>query len=121
MPNTHAQVVIPGTPTPAVAAVTEPSIDEKALAERLRRQNNSQEVSYAHLHTILPLAEQQALARKAAQAAAAAKQAQAPVTRQPDPAIIALASNNDLNVATIARQANKQSQEPPDEVVISLH
>jgi hypothetical protein len=41
----------------------------------------------------------------------------------PDPAILSLASNNDLNVATLARQANKakETRQPlQDEVVISL-
>jgi hypothetical protein len=118
----QTQVVAPGTSLPAVRP-PEPTAEEKALAERLREQNNSQAISHAHLHTILPLAEQQALARQAAQAAAAAKAKadMSSMTQQPDPAIIALASNNDLNVATIARQANRQNQQPPDEVVISLH
>lgn len=119
MPNTKAQVVQPGTPEDAVpvAAPAEPTPDEKALAERLRHQNDTQRISYAHLHTIQPLSAQKASAPKPTIKPAPA----APVTHQPDPAIIALASNNDLNVATIARQANKQNQEPPDEVVISLH
>lgn len=43
------------------------------------------------------------------------------VTAQPDPAIIKLANNNDLNVATIARQAQKEKQAEADEVVVSLH
>jgi PrgI family protein len=123
MPSAQAQVVTPGAPAPAVAAA-EPTAEEKVLAEQLREQNNSQGISHAHLHTILPLSEQKALAQEAEKAAAAAKAkaAQAPpMTQQPDPAIIALASNNDLNVATIARQANKRNQQPPDEVVISLH
>lgn len=119
-------------PTPTTKAAALPRQDsqirdqpaeEKKLAELLRKQNNSQAVSYAHLHTVLPMSEQRALARKAAELAGAkAKQhAQAPVTRQSNPAIMALASNNDLNVATIARQAEQQTQGMPDEVVISLH
>jgi hypothetical protein len=31
-----------------------------------------------------------------------------------------LANNDDLNVATIARQANKDTKEPPDEVIVKL-
>lgn len=42
------------------------------------------------------------------------------VTAPPDPAILRLASNDDLDVATIAREANKH-KESQDEVVISLH
>jgi len=44
----------------------------------------------------------------------------AQVTQAPDPAILQLASNDDLDVATIAREANKR-KELQDEVVISLH
>jgi hypothetical protein len=43
------------------------------------------------------------------------------VTQAPDPAILQLASNDDLNVATLARQANKHKEELQNEVVISLH
>lgn len=46
---------------------------------------------------------------------------QPPVTQPPDPAILQLASNDDLDVATLARQANKHKDELRDEVVISLH
>jgi hypothetical protein len=44
------------------------------------------------------------------------------VTAQTDAAILNLANNNDLDVATLARQAKKaRNPEPPeDEVVISL-
>ncbi len=118
--QTQTQIVAPGSTTTKSISV-EPTAEERALARQLREQNNSQGISNAHLHTVLPLSEQKALAEKAAQDAAAIKARQASVTRQPDPAIIALASNNDLNVATIARQASKQNEQPPDEVVISLH
>jgi hypothetical protein len=47
------------------------------------------------------------------------KAAVAPVTAAPKPAILQLASNDDLSVATIARQAN-QKQGSDGEVVISL-
>lgn len=43
------------------------------------------------------------------------------MTPPPDPAILQLASNDDLDVATIARQANRHKEELQDEVVISLH
>lgn len=45
-----------------------------------------------------------------------------PMKEPPKPAILELANNDDLSVATLARQANKHNQEPPDdEVVVSLH
>lgn len=51
---------------------------------------------------------------------AGVKPAKAPVTAPPKPAILELAHNDDLSVATIARQANKSKQLGDDEVVISL-
>jgi hypothetical protein len=44
------------------------------------------------------------------------------MTPQHDPAILGFVSNNDLNVATIERLANqKQTKQPPDEVIVPLH
>lgn len=43
-----------------------------------------------------------------------------PVTRPTDPAILKLANNNDLNVATIARQAQKEVKRHDGEVEVSL-
>jgi hypothetical protein len=47
--------------------------------------------------------------------------AQPTSSKTPDPAILELANNDDLNVATIARQANRVKNLGDDEVVISLH
>jgi len=44
-----------------------------------------------------------------------------PVTRTPDPAILDLANNDDLDIATIARQASREIDKSPDEVEIRLH
>lgn len=46
-----------------------------------------------------------------------------PSAATPDPAILTLAHNDDLNVATLARQAskNKDNESSQEEVVISLH
>ena len=46
------------------------------------------------------------------------KTATPPVTHQPNPATLKYVNNDDLTVATIARQVNEN---PPDEIVISLH
>jgi hypothetical protein len=43
------------------------------------------------------------------------------VTHQTDPAILRYAGNDDLDVATIARQANREIRKSPDEVEIQLH
>jgi len=44
-----------------------------------------------------------------------------PVTAKPQPAILKLAKNDDLDVATIARQASKEMSKPAHEVEIRLH
>jgi len=57
------------------------------------------------------------------QTQAAAVAATPPQPQPTSPELLQLATNNDLNVATIARQANK-SEHPDDEsgeVVIALH
>ncbi len=88
--------------------------DEKALLDQLRAKEIAEQNGapvYGHMRTVQPLPAQPA-------------QAQSPsVTATPDPAILELATNDDLNVATIARQAEKaRRKEPPkDEVVVSLH
>lgn len=48
-------------------------------------------------------------------------QATTPVTPPPNPAILGLANNNDLDIATIAREAQRQNGDTVDEVVIPLH
>lgn len=118
---TRSQVVAPSASSSDNNTV--PTVADEELSDRLREHHDATDPSHQHQHTILPLSEQKALAEKAARDAeeARAKAAQASVTQPPDPAIIALANNNDLNVDTIARQAKRQNQEPSDEVVISLH
>ena len=112
----NAQVVMPGGDEDAPAAVpaAEPSTNEAVLAEQLRAQRSKPE-TYDHMHTLQPLGALHPTIMPPASAATA------PVTPAPDPAKIDLARRNDLNVATIARIANKQDEPPEDEVVISLH
>lgn len=135
----NTQVVSPATQTgpqnQPIASPNAPSeqIDEAALIEQLHEQDRMRGPSpYGRLHTIQPLAAQPpqgqydpagngipAFVGQSVQQPANTQQPQ--VTPQPDPAILQLASNDDLNVATIARQANKRKEELRDEVVISLH
>jgi len=143
------QVVLPGTDdaTAHPANAADPTEEEKALAEHFKHQNQAaQQVSYGHLHVIQPLSAQngpapqdnniidygqvQAQTQQAQNdlsaeeqklSAEAKQQAKPAVTRQPDPAILELANNDDLDVATIARQANKEIRKSPDEVEIRLH
>jgi hypothetical protein len=140
-----AQIVTPGG-RPASTIGPEPTEEEKALAEQFKEQNQvAQQISYGHLHVVQPLsadgkppqgtpspakpiidykdskeldtetAQQKALAEQAR------KRAEAAVTHQPDPAIIELANNDDEDIATLARRANKEIRKTPDEVEIRLH
>jgi hypothetical protein len=113
----NAQVVTPGTQaTNLPMQPGNPTPDEEAFMRQLAASQSNDDAAYAHLHTIQPLSAQQANATNNQ----AAQTAQPQVTQPPDAAILDLARNDDLNVATIAREAHKRT-EPPDEVVISLH
>lgn len=84
--------------TPAQATAS-PSAEDMAALARIKKTRHDQQVeSIGHTKVIQPI----------------------PST--PDPAILGLAINDDLNVATIARQANKDKEKLTggDEVVISL-
>jgi len=144
----NTQVVAPGTSVsdlPVTSAV--PTADEEAFMEHLKAEPTFSP-NIGHLHVIQPLSEQKAAAAQArgaqlqasGQPVVASQPVQstqqqddqtvpqnppAPkVTQKPDAGILDfadLARNNDLNVATIAREAQKRSEPPQDEVVISLH
>jgi hypothetical protein len=96
-------------------------ITEEELLDKIHAEKQHTPKNYGNMRVIKTLDEQQAEAAQAAKATAGA----APVTPTPDPAIIGLANNDDLDVATIARQAHKKSKEQDDlsdgEVVINLH
>ena len=114
----------------------EPSGDEVALVARLRSQNQAQQASYSHLRTVQPVnsgqliadsgqpdnsANGQQLMANSQPPAADSYPPTASGYSTPDPAILTLANNNDLNVSTIAREAKKAKGGDSDEVVISLH
>jgi len=110
-------VVTPGAQLPAAAPqAAAPTAEEEALIEKLKAENASQTVAYGHLKTLKT--PEQLLAEEAANRAAAA--AKPPVTPKNQAAIINLANNDDLDVATLARQAHKQAEGDDGEVVISL-
>jgi len=119
-----SQVVTPGAP----AANTDvDKIEEQQLVQQLRENAQEQTMQYSHLPTVLPLAEQEKLAKQQAQnhppTPTPPQQISSPtsVTDKPDTAILELAQKDDWNISTIARQARKAHGEEPDEVVISLH
>ena len=110
-------------PQPAAPVAQTETADEAALVARLRAQNDSRHASYSHMRTVQPLgsvptAGAQQVAQPAPEPPATT------VTAPPDPAILSLANNNDLNVSTLAREAHKAKggdDSSSDEVVISLH
>lgn len=113
---TAHQVVMPGA-TDEITSAAEESAEEKALGEKLAAQHKDDlAFTHEHIKTLQPLhdSEGNPLPKPAT------NDQPAPQTTPPNPAILGLAQNNDLNVATIARQAKKLDSND-GEVVISLH
>ena len=82
---------------------------EDALSQQLRNSRSAGDLANGNMQQL----------RTSAQQPTAVSQAQAQMTSAPDPAILNLAQNNDLNIDTIAREAKRNDQKD-DEVVISL-
>ncbi|MDB5175775.1 MAG: uncharacterized protein JWM81_633 [Candidatus Saccharibacteria bacterium] len=111
-----------------------PTAEEQAVVERAMALNSSKQVSNSHLRTLQPISQQVPQPAQSEPArlepvslSTAAPTAQPPttpqpVTAQPDAAILNLANNNDLNISTLAREAQKAKNisGSDDEVVISL-
>ena len=121
-PTSVVAPAMPPMPAPVTPQAPLP-LTEEQLLERIRAKRQHQPQSFSHMRTIKPMSEQLAEAAAAPPPAPVAPTLPPPVTPPPNPAILELANNDDLNVATIARQANKvQEQQGNDgEVVISLH
>lgn len=141
--NSQPDAAPVGLQSSSVPAAADPTPEEITLSAQVKAHASSQHVSYDHLKTIQPLGPGPAAGAGSdwdGAAAAAAASPQAPVnsaagsgtasgsistmTAADDAAILSLANNNDLNVATLAREAQKamSTKEPlRDEVVISLH
>jgi hypothetical protein len=118
----NSQVIAPGTDVTYQTNSNISAEDEQAIDEELKAHHVDPEISYSHIKTIQPLSKQTAKKPPVTSSATQPVVAPPPTTQTPNPAIIDLASNNDLNVATIARQINRKDQgASPDEVVVSLH
>jgi hypothetical protein len=112
----------PGVAQPAPVAIPSPvaqpsADDEAALLEKVHKEaKKKKKAGYGHMRTIeTPEQRAERLRQKAAE-----ERAKTSVTQPPKTDILNLASNDDLTVATLARQAHKKDQSPDDEVVISL-
>jgi hypothetical protein len=135
----NTQVVAPGAPTSALPVVAAtPTADEESFIKSHKNAPAFSPNMHGHLHVIQPLsAQQQPVSQPVSTVPPASDdtgagvqtQAQQKVENPPTPkvtpardtAILELARNDDLNVATIAREAQKRQEPPTDEVVISLH
>lgn len=111
----------PSVPPPPSAPDVPPeqeTPEEADLVRELKSHSNKQSAAYGHMRTVQPLGSQPAAPP---QSQPASPPSSTTVTGTNDPAILALANNDDLNVATLAREAHKAKGDDPDEVVISLH
>ncbi len=95
---------------PPAATLPEPPIDEAAVTQQLRANEQKNDVVYGHMKTIQPIGSQKQPVPPPA-----------PVKPQPNPATSQLAARNDLNISTIARVANKTDLPSDEEVIIPLH
>jgi hypothetical protein len=102
----------PAAPQAPAARSTKITPEEQALLDRVHEQEQRMNKALGHdeISVAVP------------QPAPAPKAAPSAMTQPNDPAILKLANNDDLNVATIAREADKStaSKPPEDEVVVSL-
>lgn len=108
--------VTPGShDSPSTAATATPMTEEeKEILGKIK--NEGHKASYGHTKVIDPLDK-----KHHAKPAKQAHNRDTSTSATPaNPAILNLANNDDLTVATIARQANKSQQPPDGEVVIKL-
>jgi hypothetical protein len=121
------QVVTPGSTGDNTSTT---AADEASMLAELDAHQVPIGTTYTgHMHTIVPLSKQKPAAKPMPPVPAVqqnqtptpppAQNAYAPVTPQDSTAILPLASNNDLSVATIAREAGRTTS--GDEVVVKLH
>lgn len=116
-------------PEELVSPPAENTADEEAIIKSLKAKKQAGDLARNNMHTVSsqPVPASAAVVDEPVEKVKAkekteVEKAQAPMKEQSAPDILGLAQNNDLNVATIARQANnKEKSDDPKEVVISLH
>lgn len=123
----YGKVVAPGMDA-TVAGVgndaTVPTAAEQAVLDKVRSEQERSIPTYLHMHKLVPGTENAKLKAKNDKKKAEISDQKAngkAVTPKPNPDILRLANNDDLNVATLAREAQKATPQSSDgEVVISL-
>jgi hypothetical protein len=129
MPTSQQSAYLESDAPIAVAAT--PTTDEMREAEMIRQQNQAMAVNLNHMRVLQPAVQAPSPSTSGPSddqsayddmfQSAPPNGTPEPVTHTPDPAILEFANNDDLDIATIARQANKQIKQSPDEVEIRLH
>ena len=102
------QSILPGQSTSTSMAVDPSPLEEEVLSKSHHKKAEKDQ-NFSHRRKVLPTSEQPAAA---------------PLTNPSDPAILNLARDNNRNVSSLAREANKMNKRrdlPDDEVVVSLH
>lgn len=114
------QPAISFTPPPTSYGTVDASTEEAMLTEQLKARRVPEISQASNMHRLDPagpVAQQQPQEPNFAPT----EQAQAPIPSTPNPAIMNYVDNDDLDVATIGRQLNKQTHDDDSEVVINLH
>ena len=124
-----SQTILPGV-QPTTSGSGPVTDEEQALLTKLHRKKGKESAAFGHMKTIAPPGTKPALHAQAEHSKTKhpASPHQKPdhkaqtTPNTPDPAILELAKNDDLTVATIARQAKKHKGDDltDGEVVISL-
>lgn len=114
--------VLPGAPGPIVPPPVIPTnLDERQLSAQLRAQSHIGDDAYKRMPTVAPPGSALAPESGTHEAKTDTNQTASTMTTQSSPAILNLAQNDDLSVATIARQAKKSKDHgDSSEVVIPL-
>jgi hypothetical protein len=122
---------LPAPIQPTAPAQIDP-IEEAELVNSLKQKAATKSSTYGHMKTLHPLSAQPPSGKRAAAAVQAKNQpinpTPPPMTPTEDPAIMALANNDDLNLETLGREAGRTREEEArdesqsnDEVVVPLH
>ncbi len=113
------------SPSPVSAPVVNPkdeSVEDKALSDKIKTRQFYSSNYRGNLRTLNPTPKSGTNSTSSNQLNSNVAQPQSPMTDKTDPAILTLANNDDLTVATIAREANRSKGNNSDgEVVIPLH
>lgn len=126
-----ASTVVPDSPTatnyPVQTMVTEEPLDEAGFLDKVHKEKQRQHDQLQAINTHMTVVSEDGSIHGKNQEVQTnsdpTQNQKSTMTPTPDPGILQLATNNDLNVATIARQAEKNNRDknlPNDEVVVSL-